>query len=103
MQEQQVLELLQSTRAGNILTTSKEEFPQHYPELDIEHDPEEIWSAASTLKNVSREIEEMGFDISAIGITNQRETSIIWDPVSGKPLQNGIVWQDRRQLNVVKS
>lgn len=83
---------------GNILTTSKEEFPQHYPEPGlIEHDPEEIWSAAaSTLKNVSREIEEMGFDISAIGITNQRETSIIWDPVSGKPLQNGIVWQDRR-------
>ena len=56
---------------GNILTTSKEEFPQHYPEPGlIEHDPEEIWSAAaSTLKNVSREIEEMGFDISAIGIT----------------------------------
>ena len=83
---------------GVILTTCQQEFTQFYPEPGlIEHDPEEIWlAAANTLKEVSERMEEMGHDIVCIGITNQRETSIIWDQDSGKPLHNAIVWQDRR-------
>ena len=83
---------------GVILTTCQQEFTQFYPEPGlIEHDPEEIWlAAANTLKEVSERVEEMGHDIVCIGITNQRETSIIWDQDSGKPLHNAIVWQDRR-------
>ena len=83
---------------GVILTTCQKEFTQFYPEPGlIEHDPEEIWlAAANTLKEVSERMEEMGHDIVCIGITNQRETSIIWDQDSGKPLHNAIVWQDRR-------
>ena len=83
---------------GVILTTCQQEFTQFYPEPGlIEHDPEEIWlAAANTLKEVSEQVEEMGHDIVCIGITNQRETSIIWDQDSGKPLHNAIVWQDRR-------
>ena len=84
--------------SGAILAFSKQEFTQFYPEPGlIEHDPEEIWlAAASTLKDVSQQVEEMGHDIACIGITNQRETSVIWDQDSGKPLHNAIVWQDRR-------
>ena len=84
--------------SGTILALSQQEFTQFYPEPGlIEHDPEEIWlAAASTLKDVSQQVEEMGHDIVCIGITNQRETSVIWDQDSGKPLHNAIVWQDRR-------
>ena len=84
--------------SGKILTSSQQEFSQYYPEPGlIEHDPEEIWlAAAKTLKNVSLEVEKTGHTVVAIGITNQRETAVIWDSVSGKPLQNAIVWQDRR-------
>ena len=82
--------------SGAILAVSQQEFTQFYPEPGlIEHDPEEIWlAAANTLKDVSQQVEEMGHDIVCIGITNQRETSIIWDQDSGKPLHNAIVWQD---------
>ena len=84
--------------SAEILTTSQQEFNQIYPKPGlIEHDPEEIWlAAANTLKEVSQRVVEMGHDVVCIGITNQRETSIIWDQDSGKPLHNAIVWQDRR-------
>ena len=84
--------------SAEILTTSQQEFNQIYPKPGlIEHDPEEIWlAAAKTLKEVSQRVAEMGHDVVCIGITNQRETSIIWDQDSGKPLHNAIVWQDRR-------
>ena len=84
--------------SGGIITTSQQEFTQIYPEPGlIEHDPEEIWlAAANTLKKVSKRVEEMGYEIVSIGITNQRETAIIWDQESGTPLHNAIVWQDRR-------
>ena len=84
--------------SGTILALSQQEFTQFYPEPGlIEHDPEEIWlAAANTLKDVSQQVEEMGHDIVCIGITNQRETSVIWDQDLGKPLHNAIVWQDRR-------
>ena len=84
--------------SGKILTSSQQEFSQNYPEPGlIEHDAEEIWlAAAKTLKNVSVEVEKTGHTVVAIGITNQRETAVIWDSVSGEPLHNAIVWQDRR-------
>ena len=84
--------------SGGIIATSQQEFTQIYPEPGlIEHDPEEIWlAAANTLKKVSKQVEEMGYEIVSIGITNQRETAIIWDQESGTPLHNAIVWQDRR-------
>ena len=84
--------------SGEIIATSQKEFSQIYPEPGlIEHDPEEIWQAASkTLKEVSQQVEQIGYEVASIGITNQRETAIIWDHASGKPLHNAIVWQDRR-------
>lgn len=83
---------------SEILSVAQQEFTQLFPEDGwVEHDPEEIWQ--STL-GVSREcIEKLGVqasEIAAIGITNQRETTIIWDKLTGQPIYNAIVWQDRR-------
>lgn len=79
--------------AGTIVKTAQREFTQHYPKPGwVEHDPEEIWR---TQLEVAREAAE-GHNIAAIGITNQRETTIIWDNETGKPIHNAIVWQDRR-------
>jgi glycerol kinase len=75
------------------VATAQEEFPQHYPQPGwVEHDAEDIW--ASTLR-VMKQAMAAG-DPSAIGITNQRETVVIWDRATGKPIHNAIVWQDRR-------
>ncbi len=80
------------SRSGEILSLSQQEFPQIYPQNGwVEHDPEGIWS--STLAT-AREVMDDG--VTAIGITNQRETIILWDRATGKPLHNAIVWQDRR-------
>ena len=76
----------------------QKEFTQHYPKPGwVEHDPEEIWS--SVLVTVRKAIEAAGItakDIAALGITNQRETVVVWDRETGKPIHNAIVWQDRR-------
>jgi glycerol kinase len=78
---------------ANPVSTAQEEFAQHYPHAGwVEHDAEDIW--ASTLR-VIKQAMEAGAP-SAIGITNQRETVVIWDRTSGKPIHNAIVWQDRR-------
>jgi glycerol kinase len=76
----------------------QQEFPQHFPQSGwVEHDPEDIWR---TVLATSREaIAKAGLaarDIAAIGIANQRETALVWDRTSGKPIHNAIVWQDRR-------
>ncbi len=81
-----------------ITAIAQEEFTQHYPASGwVEHDPSDLWSTtASTARAV---IEKAGLstrDISAIGITNQRETTVVWDRKTGKPIHNAIVWQDRR-------
>ncbi len=81
-----------------IVATAQEEFPQHFPESGwVEHDPADLWSTtAGTCRNV---IERAGLppeEISAIGITNQRETTLVWNRTTGKPVYNAIVWQDRR-------
>ena len=78
--------------------TAQAEFPQIFPRSGwVEHDPEAIW--ASVLKVVVEAIAKAGIDaadIAAIGITNQRETTVVWDRKTGKPVMNAIVWQDRR-------
>src|SRR4051812_13424760 len=85
-------------RRGEIRGVAQREFPQIFPRPGwVEHDPEEIWSsqhavAGEALKNAG----VTAGDIAAIGITNQRETTIIWDRQSGRPIHNAIVWQDRR-------
>jgi glycerol kinase len=83
---------------SEILAVAQQEFTQFFPADGwVEHDPEEIWQ--STLA-VSREcigkLDITASEIAAIGITNQRETTIIWDKSTGKPIHNAIVWQDRR-------
>ncbi|WP_373095282.1 glycerol kinase GlpK [Zhongshania sp.] len=83
---------------GGICGLGQEEFSQHYPEdAWVEHDPEEIWQ--TTLNSCRKAIAEAGLaasDISGIGITNQRETTLIWDRKTGKAIYPAIVWQDRR-------
>ena len=78
--------------------TAQEEFPQIYPENGwVEHDPESIWeSVMSTVHKVLAHADALGTDIAGIGITNQRETCVIWDRKTGEPVYNAIVWQDRR-------
>jgi glycerol kinase len=74
------------------------EFPQHFPTPGwVEHEPDEIWS--SVLSAVARALERAGAkgtDVAAIGITNQRETTLLWDRATGAPIHRAIVWQDRR-------
>jgi len=83
---------------GRVVASVNREFPQIYPQPAwVEHNPEDIWSSQI---NVARQVlAETGIaatDIAAIGITNQRETAIVWDKNSGRPVMNAIVWQDRR-------
>lgn len=81
-----------------IKASVQEEFPQHFPQSGwVEHDPADLWS--TTAGTCRAAIERAGIkadDIAAIGITNQRETTIVWDKATGEPVYNAIVWQDRR-------
>ena len=81
-----------------IVAIGQKEFAQHYPASGwVEHDPEDIWSSVvATCKAALRKAKLGARDIAAIGITNQRETVVIWDKATGKPIHNAIVWQDRR-------
>src|SRR5689334_8032197 len=93
-----------STRAilfdheGSPRASAQAELPQIYPQPGwVEHDPEEIWRATvSVLKRTVSNARVDPTDIAAIGITNQRETTVLWDRATGKPIHNAIVWQDRR-------
>ena len=80
---------------GAIRTVAQREFTQHYPAGGwVEHDPEEIWSA--TLAVTREALAAAGGAVVAIGITNQRETTVVWDRATGAPIHRAIVWQDRR-------
>ncbi len=83
---------------GLSLGSAQKEIPQHFPDNGwVEHDPEDIWG--SVLETTTLAIEESGTDVSnvkAIGITNQRETTVVWDRRTGIPIYRAIVWQDRR-------
>ncbi len=81
-------------RGGRIIRSAQQEFPQIYPQPGwVEHDPRAIWQSQLA---VAREVIADPAAIAAIGISNQRETTLIWDRQSGAPIHNAIVWQDRR-------
>ncbi len=85
-------------KAGDIMSVAQKEFTQYFPSPGlVEHDPMEIWS--SEYEVILESMQKMGIggmDLAAIGITNQRETTIVWDAETGEPIHNAIVWQDRR-------
>ncbi len=84
-------------RAGKAVSTAQQEFPQIFPGPGhVEHDPEAIW--ATQLQTAKDALSKAGLtaaDIAAIGVTNQRETTVLWDKATGKPIANAIVWQSR--------
>src|SRR5690349_9580966 len=83
--------------SGSIVKVAQQEFPQIYPAPgQVEHNPEDIW--ASQLNVAQQVLQKAGIsagDVAAIGITNQRETALVWEKVTGKPVFNAIVWQSR--------
>ena len=88
--------------ALKVRAVAQEEFPQHYPSSGwVEHDPSDLWSTVAGTARAA--IEKAGItaaDIAAIGITNQRETTLIWDRATGEPIHRAIVWQDRRTADI---
>ncbi len=88
-----------------IVASAQEEFAQHFPKSGwVEHDPGDLWS--TTAGTCRAAIEKAGLrpdDIAAIGITNQRETVVVWDKTTGQPVYNAIVWQDRRTADYCRS
>src|SRR3954467_13672803 len=105
--EQYILALDQGTTSsraivfdhkGQIRSVAQKEFTQIFPKPGwVEHDPNEIWSTqAGVAAEATVKMGINGANIKAIGITNQRETTIVWDRNTGEPVYNAIVWQDRR-------
>ncbi|HEX5073997.1 MAG TPA: glycerol kinase GlpK [Gemmatimonadaceae bacterium] len=84
--------------AGSIVAVAQKEFPQIFPKPGwVEHDPRDIWSSqAGVAAEALTKARVRAEDIAAIGITNQRETAVVWDRATGEPIMNAIVWQDRR-------
>ena len=82
----------------NLVAQAQEEFEQHYPAPGwVEHDPEDLWrTTLSTCRSALTNAGVNAGDVAALGITNQRETTVIWDRATGQPIHNAIVWQDRR-------
>ncbi|MDX2481989.1 MAG: FGGY family carbohydrate kinase, partial [Desulfuromusa sp.] len=87
---------------GNCVAMAQQEFKQHYPRDGwVEHDPEEIWaSVVEVCREALGQAYGKGLDVIGIGITNQRETTLVWDRQTGTPLFNAIVWQDRRTADL---
>ena len=88
---------------GNIVSSKNQEFTQIFPKPGwVEHDPNEIWmSQLSVTKMAMATANATSEDIAAIGITNQRETTIVWNIETGMPIYNAIVWQDRRTADII--
>ena len=86
----------------NVVAVEQREFPQHYPRSGwVEHDPEDLWNTTlGVVKGVLAKMGARAGDVAALGLTNQRETTIIWDRATGKPIYNAIVWQDRRTADI---
>jgi glycerol kinase len=84
------------------VATAQQEITQHYPSPGlVEHDADEIWqSVVATVRAALEKAHLAAADIAAIGITNQRETTVIWDRATGKPIHRAIVWQDRRTTDI---
>ena len=89
---------------GKPVFSSQKEFKQYFPKNGwVEHNPNEIWSTTlKALKNVINKANKTRGRIISIGITNQRETTILWNKKTGKPIYNAIVWQDRRTQEYCK-
>ena len=89
-------------RDGNVVSLGQKEFTQIYPQSGwVEHDPLEIWqSQLDTAVEALTRANLTGGNIAAVGITNQRETTLIWDRKTGEPIHNAIVWQDRRTSDI---
>lgn len=87
---------------GSIRSAAQKEFSQHFPQPGwVEHDPNEIWSSeAAVIAEAISAIDINGKNIAGIGITNQRETTIVWDIDTEEPVYNAIVWQDRRTASL---
>ena len=85
-----------------VVGSAQQEFRQIYPNSGwVEHDPEEIWkSVVATCRGAIADAGITASDIAGIGITNQRETTVVWDRATGTPIHNAIVWQDRRTADV---
>jgi glycerol kinase len=82
----------------SIAAVAQQEFPQHFPaDGEVEHEPEDLWATTlATCRAALRDANANARDVVAIGITNQRETTLLWDRVTGRPVHRAIVWQDRR-------
>ena len=91
-------------QAGAIRASAQKEFPQLFPQAGwVEHDPREIWSSQLEVARTALASARLtAGDVAAIGITNQRETTVIWDRRSGEPIHNAIVWQDRRTARLLR-
>jgi glycerol kinase len=86
------------------IASAQEEFDQHFPQSGwVEHDPSDLWASTAATCRAAIEKAGLGVDaITAIGITNQRETTLVWDRATGQPLHNAIVWQDRRTADICR-
>ncbi|KAJ1563717.1 hypothetical protein HK405_001029, partial [Cladochytrium tenue] len=94
--------------SGAVVASAQEEFPQIYPRAGwVEHDPEAIWtSVQNVIQKATDDLVKNGYsvkDIKAVGITNQRETTVVWNKTTGQPLHNAIVWMDARGEAVAKA
>ncbi len=89
---------------GEIIAQAQREFEQIYPHPGwVEHDPEVIWATVlATAREALRQAEKKGWSVQAIGLTNQRETTLVWDRATGQAIHNAIVWQDRRTASVTQ-
>lgn len=91
--------------AARVVSVAQREFTQHYPQPGwVEHDAEEIWSTQASVITEAMTRAQLGpSDIAAVGITNQRETVVLWERDTGRPVANAIVWQDRRTAELCES
>ncbi|MDF1762878.1 MAG: glycerol kinase GlpK [Oleibacter sp.] len=94
---------------GQVVATAQQEFAQHFPQSGwVEHDPQDLWQsslecAREAIRTLSSKISNFNVtQLSAIGITNQRETTLVWERASGKPVYPAIVWQDRRTADICR-
>ncbi|MEH6402079.1 MAG: glycerol kinase GlpK [Sneathiella sp.] len=92
-------------KSTKIVSVGQQEFPQHFPNSGwVEHDPADIWKTVlQTTRSALYDAKVTIDDVAAIGITNQRETTVIWDRETGEPIYNAIVWQDRRSSPLCQS
>ena len=91
-----------SSIAGSAVAIAQQEFRQIFPKPGwVEHDPQEIWATQSNvMAQALQKAQLTATDIAAIGITNQRETTVVWDRKTSQPIGNAIVWQDRRTAGI---